>query len=193
MQGTYWLTVLPETSQLRPRIKRALRGVDDDVRVTPTVDDRHAEPAGRSFGEKFRKGFERSGAAKIGAAARLIGTGFRFASDQAGNVVRHVGLAAAALGMAARLAKGFSASLFVAATGLKYVAGVSLAKLGAALGFTAKMAGRLATQVSRVTAAILVVIHELVTIIACQFVTAAWPSRRWNRPVKTSLTITAGE
>lgn len=156
MQGTYWLTVLPETSQLRPRIKRALRGIDDDVRVHPTVDDRKAEPSGRAFGDKFRRGFERSGASKIGAAARLVGVGFKFASDQAGNVVRHVGAAAAAIGIAARLAKGFSASLLAASVGLKYVAGISLAKLGAALGFTAKLAGRLATQVSRVTAAILV-------------------------------------
>lgn len=156
MQGTYWLTVLPETSQLRPRIKRALRGVDDDARVTPTVDDRNAEPAGRKFGEKFRKGFERSGASKIGAAARLIGGGFKFASDQAGSLVRHVGLAATAIGVAARITKGFAASLLVASTGLKYVAGISLTRLGVALGVTAKLAGRLATQITRVTSAILV-------------------------------------
>lgn len=156
MQGTYWLTVLPETSQLRPRIKRALRGIDDDVRVHPTVDDRHAEKSGRTFGDKFRRGFERSGASKIGAAARLVGTGFKFASDQASNVVRHVGLAATALGVAARMARGFSVSLLAAATGLKFVAGISLAKLGVALGVTAKLAGRLATQIARVTSAILV-------------------------------------
>lgn len=156
MQGTYWLTVLPETSQLRPRIKRALRGVDDDVRVTPTVDDRRAEKDGRSFGDKFKRGFERSGASKIGAAARLVGTGFKFASDSAAGIARHVGTAAVAIGLAARITKGFAASLLAASVGLKYVAGISLAKLGAVLGITAKLAGRLATQVSRVTAAIVV-------------------------------------
>lgn len=186
MQGTYWLTVLPETSQLRPRIKRALRGVDDDVRVspsvddrkaessgrrfggkfrrgfdssgaaTPRVDDRNAESSGRSFGEKFRRGFERSGAARIGSTARLMGAGFAFASSQAGNVVRHVGVAATAIGLAARITKGFASSLLVASTGLKYVAGISLTKIGVALGVTAKLAGRLATQVSRVTSAVLV-------------------------------------
>lgn len=155
MQGTYWLTVLPETSQLRPRIKRALRGVDDDVRVTPTVDDRKAEPAGRAFGEKFRKGFERSGAAKIGAAARLIGAGFGMAADQAGNVVRHVGLAATAIGLAARITKGFALSLLAASTGLRVVAGVSMAKVAAGLGFTARQASKLASSVTRVTSAIL--------------------------------------
>lgn len=155
MQGTYWLTVLPETSQLRPRIKRALRGVDDDARVTPTVDDSKAEPAGRSFGEKFRKGFERSGAAKIGAAARLIGAGFGMAADQAGNVVRHVGLAATAIGLAARVTKGFALSLLAASTGLRVVAGVSLAKVAAGLGFTARQASKLASAVTRVTSAIL--------------------------------------
>lgn len=155
MQGTYWLTVLPETSQLRPRIKRALRGVDDDARVTPTVDDRQAEPAGRTFGEKFRKGFERSGATKIGAAARLIGVGFRGASDAAGSMVRNIGTAATAIGIAAKVTRGLSLSLLGAATGLKVVAGVSLAKVASMLGFTARMAGQLASNVTRVTSAIL--------------------------------------
>lgn len=63
MQGTYWLTVLPETSQLRPRIKRALAGIDDEARIHPTVDDRQAESSGRRFGGKFRRGFDASGAA----------------------------------------------------------------------------------------------------------------------------------
>lgn len=186
MQGTYWLTVLPETSQLRPRIKRALRGIDDDVRVNPTVDDRQAttsgrrfggkfrkgfdssgaasprvddrqaSQAGRSWGEKFRKGFESSGAAKLGATARLIGAGFSSAAGAAGSIVRNVGTAATVIGVAARITKGFATSLLAASVGLKYVAGVSLAKVGAALGFAAHQAGRLATQVARVTSAILV-------------------------------------
>lgn len=155
MQCTYWLTVLPETSQLRPRIKRALRGVDDDARVTPTVDDRKAEPAGRAFGEKFRKGFERSGASKIGAAARLIGAGFGAAAAGAGSLVRHVGMAATAIGVASRMARGLSISLLAASTGLRVVAGVSMAKVAAGLGFTARQAGKLASAVTRVTSAIL--------------------------------------
>ncbi|AHJ86566.1 endolysin [Mycobacterium phage Jolie2] len=155
MQGTYWLTVLPETSQLRPRIKRALRGLDDDVRVTPTVDEREAEPAGRSFGEKFKKGFDRSGASKIGAVASMIGAGFGRASDATRGLVRHVGLAATGIGLAARITKGFALSLMAASTGLRVVAGVSLGKLASMLGFTARQASKLASAVTRVTSAIL--------------------------------------
>lgn len=156
MQGTYWLTVLPETSQLRPRIKRALRGVDDDARVTPTVDDRHAEKDGRAFGDKFKKGFERSGASKIGAAARFVGVGFKFAATQADNVVRNIGGIASGLVLASRLARGFSLSLLAGATAIKLFAGGAIMKVGIALGFAARQADRLATQVARVTSAILV-------------------------------------
>ena len=155
MQGTYWLTVLPETSQLRPRIKRALRGLDDDVRVRPTVDDRDAEPQGRAFGDKFAKGFGRSGASKLGAVASLLGVGIGRASDATRGLVRHVGLAATGIGVAARITKGFALSLMAASTGLRVVAGVSLAKVAGMLGFTARQASKLASAVTRVTSAIL--------------------------------------
>ncbi|QFG10096.1 tape measure protein [Mycobacterium phage Lemuria] len=155
MQGTYWLTVLPETSQLRPRIKRALRGLDDDVRVTPTVDDRQAEPQGRAFGDKFAKGFGRSGASKLGAVASMLGVGIGRASDATRGLVRNVGLAATGIGLAARITKGFALSLMAASTGLRVVAGVSLAKLAGMLGFTARQASKLASAVTRVTSAIL--------------------------------------
>ncbi|MFL0294216.1 hypothetical protein ACJH6J_24695 [Mycobacterium sp. SMC-18] len=184
MQGTYWLTVLPETSQLRPRIKRALRGIDDEARVNPTVDDRQAESSGRRFGGKFRRGFDASGAAtpkvddrqaeragssfgakfrkgfeasasNLGATARLIGAGFTGASDATRSMVRNVGTAATVLGVATKATKGLAFWLGGAATGLKVVAGASLAKVAGMLGFTARMAGQLASNVTRVTSAIL--------------------------------------
>lgn len=184
MQGTYWLTVLPETSQLRPRIKRALAGIDDDARIHPTVDDRQAEASGRRFGGKFRKGFDASGAAaprvdereadragrsfgakfrkgfessvsNLGAGVRLIGAGFTGAADATRSVVRNVGTAATVLGVATKATKGLAMWLGGAATGLKVVAGASLAKVAGMLGVTAQMAGRLAANVTRVTSAIL--------------------------------------
>ncbi|AKF14877.1 endolysin [Mycobacterium phage MOOREtheMARYer] len=156
MQGTYWLTVLPETSQLRPRIKRALRGIDDDARVTPTVDDRGAEKSGKTFGEKFRKGFERSGASKLGAWVGAIGIGIRTASDHSRGLVRNIGSVALGLSLASKVARGLSVAMLGASLGLKRVAGVGLGKLATGLGFTATQAGRAAKAIGQVTASLLV-------------------------------------
>lgn len=123
--------------------------------MTPTVDDRQAEPQGRAFGDKFAKGFGRSGASKLGAVASMLGVGIGRASDATRGLVRHVGLAATGIGLAARITKGFALSLMAASTGLRVVAGVSLAKLAGMLGFTARQASKLATAVTRVTSAIL--------------------------------------
>lgn len=156
MQGTYWLTVLPETSQLRPRIKRALRGVDDDAVVTPTVDDRGAEKSGKTFGEKFRRGFERSGASKLGAWVGAIGIGIRTASDHSRGLVRNIGSVALGLSLASKVARGLSVAMLGASLGLKRVAGVGLGKLATGLGFTATQAGRAAKAIGQVTASLLV-------------------------------------
>ncbi|QFG09970.1 endolysin [Mycobacterium phage Antsirabe] len=156
MQGTYWLTVLPETSQLRPRIKRALRGVDDDAVVHPTVDDRDAEKSGKTFGEKFRKGFERSGATRIGAFVGAMGAGIRGAADHSRGLIRNIGTVATVLGVSSKLARGLSLSLLGAAGSLKMLTGVGLGKLATMLGFTATQAARAARAIGQVTASLLV-------------------------------------
>lgn len=156
MQGTYWLTVLPETSKLRPMIKKALRGVDDDAKVHPTVDEKSAEPSGRAYGDKFAKGFEKSRASKLGAFVGSLGAGLGAASSGAVKMVRNIGLVATSLTWASRGAKLLSLSLLGAAGGMKMLAGMGVGKLAAGLGMAAGMAGRLSKAVSRMTASLLV-------------------------------------
>lgn len=57
MAGTYWLTILPETSRLKEGIRRAVREAESGltVTVTPKVDKSGAERAGREFGQRFTK------------------------------------------------------------------------------------------------------------------------------------------
>ncbi len=73
MAGTYWLTVLPDTSKLKPAIDKALRG--DGVTIRPDVDSRGAARAGEDFGDKVGKGAERGvNKSAKGIGNSLIGT-----------------------------------------------------------------------------------------------------------------------
>ncbi|QFP94808.1 tape measure protein [Mycobacterium phage Marshawn] len=154
MAATYYLTVIPETSQVYSGIRRAARAADN-ITVHPKVDQRQAEREGRDYGNKFKRGFS-SAAKGIGAGLGAITGGFKLAGDAAGSVVRHVGTAAAAIGIAAKVARSFSVGLLASASALRLVAGVSLARLAGALALLAGLAGRLSKQVSRVTSAVLV-------------------------------------
>ncbi|ASR85222.1 endolysin [Mycobacterium phage SirPhilip] len=154
MAATYYLTVIPETSRVYDGIRRAAKAADN-ITVHPKVDQRQAERDGRSYGDRFKRGFS-SAAAGIGAGLGGVTSGFKLAGNAASTVVRHVGLAATTIGIAAKLARGFSATLLASATALRLVAGVSLGKLAGTLALVAGIAGRLARQVQRVTSAILV-------------------------------------
>ncbi|OSC32057.1 hypothetical protein B8W69_02875 [Mycobacterium vulneris] len=50
MEGTYWLTVLPETSKLRPQVKKVLSGVDSDAVIRPTIDTKARSGADKKAG-----------------------------------------------------------------------------------------------------------------------------------------------
>lgn len=123
--------------------------------MTPHVETRHAEKEGRTFGEKFKRGFA-SGAGSLGSVAGGLASGLKLAQGAAGGLVRHIGVVASSLTIASRLTRGFAISLGAASLGLRYVAGISLAKLGVGLGIAGKLAGKLSTQITRVTSALLV-------------------------------------
>lgn len=59
MAGTYWLTILPETSKLVAGIRAAVKSVDDgiSVTITPEVDDSGARRQGRGYGSRYSRGF----------------------------------------------------------------------------------------------------------------------------------------
>ncbi|QAX95559.1 endolysin [Mycobacterium phage Nibb] len=154
MAATYYLTVIPETSRVYEGIRRAAARADN-VTIHPKVDQRQAERDGRSYGERFKRGFS-SAAAGIGAGLGTITGGFKMAGNAASSVVRHVGVAATTIGIAAKIARSFSVGLLASATALRLVAGVSLARLAGALALLAGLAGRLSKQVSRITSALLV-------------------------------------
>ncbi|MGV0740325.1 tape measure protein [Mycobacterium syngnathidarum] len=98
-QGTYWLTVLPETSKLRPGIKRALAGVDQDAKIRPTIDTKDARKAGQQVGRDVQAGVEsttRGGG--LGKMLRIDGA--RTAGQNAGKEI-NAGIASADIGRGA--------------------------------------------------------------------------------------------
>ena len=155
-QSTSWPTVLPETSRLRPMIKKALRNVDEDAKVTPTVDSKGAESSGRAYGDKFAGGFERSRASKLGAWVGALGGGFKAATAGSIGLIRNIGTISAVTQVASRGAKMLSLSLLGAAGGMKVLAGMGVGEVAAGLGIAAHQAHRLSQAVGRVTSALLV-------------------------------------
>jgi hypothetical protein len=99
MQGTYWLTVLPETSKLRPGIKKALTGVDRDAIILPTYDTKGARKAGQTAGREVQAGMEST--ARGGGLGRLLRIdGARSAGQNAGREI-NAGIASADIGRGA--------------------------------------------------------------------------------------------
>lgn len=99
MQGTYWLTVLPETSKLRPGIKKALAGVDQDATIRPKIDAKDARKAGQQVGRDVQAGMEsttRGGG--LGKMLRIDGA--RTAGQNAGREV-NAGIQSADIGRGA--------------------------------------------------------------------------------------------
>ena len=137
-------------------IKKALRNVDEDAKVTPTVDTKGAEPSGRAYGDKFSRGFQRSRASKLGAWVGALGGGFKVATAGSIGLIRNIGTIAAVTQVASRSAKMLSLSLLGAAGGMKVLAGMGVGKLAAGLGIAAHQAHRLSQAVGRVTSALLV-------------------------------------
>ncbi|QDQ93701.1 hypothetical protein FND50_25060 [Rhodococcus sp. WB9] len=107
---------------------------------------------GSEEGRSFAAGFVSS----IGTGMRMAAVGFTVANDAARSVIRNVGMAAAGIGLAARVLKGFSAGLLVSSSLLKVMTGAGVAKLAGLLRLAAAAANILARDIGRVTSALLV-------------------------------------
>lgn len=232
MAGTYWLTVLPETSRLEDGIERAAKRAERNLRFRPSIDTSEMGRDGERAGREFQAGFEKSGAGRLGRSLRVDGAreagrkagnefneglaaarvgaglnghvqremsrgsatrightygaalgdavnsgfgsrikrlggtmlaatagmvgGLRAVSGAAGTVVRHVGTAATVMMWASRAARMMGLSMLAGATALRAVAGTGLVKLAGGLKLVAALANRVATEIARVSAMVVV-------------------------------------
>ncbi|AKF14519.1 tape measure protein [Mycobacterium phage Cambiare] len=159
MQGTYWLTVLPETSKLRPGIKRALAGVDTDAVVRPRLDTSNmvkgAKAAGQRAGADVAAGVEQ-GAGRGGGLGRLLRIdNARSTGQRAGSEV-NAGLAASNIGAgaSAQLERNLTsgASGMGSRLGSLIGGGLSTAMKGAGVLAAAGIGGALTAGFKRLTA-----------------------------------------
>lgn len=155
MQGTYWLTVLPETSKLRPGIKRALSGVDRDAVIRPQLDMKGAKAAGQKAGRDVAAGVEQ-GAGKGGGLGRLLRIdGARTTGQRAGSEI-NAGLASANIGTGA--SASLASNMMAGARGLGgklgslIGGGLKIAAVGAGTVAAAGLGAALHAGFSRLTA-----------------------------------------
>ena len=112
-----------------------------------------AERLGRAIRHEVESETRKISFKHIGAG---LATGLREAASGTMQIIRNIGSIAMVARYAARAARGLSLSLLAGATAARALTGAAIARFGAVLGFTAKQADRLATQVARVTSAVLV-------------------------------------
>lgn len=168
MQNLGWATlqVIPSlrdvsrnvTRQLQGRLRNVGRdagrdygrgvadGVDQGLRGVDT------ERAGRDQGRRYGTGF----VAGVRSGMRNIVAGFALAHAAASGLTRHIGTAATALTWASRAARGLSVSMLAASGAVRLISGHGLAKLGGILRVVAAVAGHVAREIGRITAALLV-------------------------------------
>jgi tape measure domain-containing protein len=154
MQGTYWLTVLPETSKLRPGIKRALSGVDQDAKITPTFDTKGAKRAGQQAGRDVQAGMEST--TRGGGLGRLLRIdGARSAGQNAGREI-NAGIASANIGRSASSQLASNLTSGAAALGRRVggliAGGLKIAAIGAGTVAAAGLGAALTAGFSRLTA-----------------------------------------
>lgn len=125
--------------------------------IAEGLNNRRVAQAAEATGRTIRHQIENeTRKIKFNTIATALFSGFRGAASGTMQIIRNIGAIATVLRVAARTAKGLSLSLLAGATAVRAISGAGIAKLGAILGFTAHQANRLATQVARVTSAILV-------------------------------------
>lgn len=154
MQGTYWLTVLPETSKLRPGIKRALSGVEQDTRIRPTFDTKGARKAGEQAGRDVQAGMESS--TRGGGLGRLLRIdGARAAGQNAGREI-NAGIAAADIGRGASVQLDRNLTSGAASLGRRVggliAGGLKIAAISAGTVAAAGLGAALTAGFSRLTA-----------------------------------------
>ncbi|MBP2208161.1 phage-related protein [Rhodococcus percolatus] len=139
-------------------LQRLSAGFEDGGRTVGSrfVDGMSATMNSNSRGSEEGRSFAAGFVSAIGTGMRMAAVGFTVANDAARSVVRNVGMAAAGIGLAARVLKGFSAGLLVSSSLLKVMTGAGVAKLAGLLRLAAAAANILARDIGRVTAALLV-------------------------------------
>lgn len=196
MAGTYWLTILPETSKLRPGIAAAMRGMAYEVPVDPDVNKRRANTEGKDYGGKFHRGFRtekikpnvdtskagaegrdygarfargfRTATRRISAPILGIGAAVRLVSASLAPLNRTIGRIGISLTLAAFFARRFATATMFGASGLQLMAGVSLVRLSNGLSNVANVAQSVAKQVSRISAALLTLRAAITTVMVMQ-------------------------
>lgn len=164
--GVGYVSIMPSMRGFRRDTNREFRNVEADARAsgersgrsmasgfvrgfrTGADFDREGQNAGHRYGRGFLTGV-RTGLKGMVAAFALVHAGTN-------SIIRNVGRVATVTALAARIVRGFSVSVMAGATALRLFAGASLGKLAGWLKVVATLAGRLARDVARATAAILV-------------------------------------
>ena len=153
MAGTYYLTILPETSKLGPGIRKALVAEERNLKLSPAVDTSGAQRAGRDAGRAIISGVESSGSADVGRMLRTDGA--RMAGARAGSEI-NAGLASANIG--AGTSAQIEANVTRGATGIGHrlgsaiSTGLKASAAAAGVGFTALIGGALTAGMRRLTA-----------------------------------------
>lgn len=139
-------------------LQRLSAGFEEGGRTVGSrfVDGMSATMSSNSRGSEEGRSFAAGFVSAIGTGMRMAAVGFTVANDAARSVVRNVGMAAAGIGLAARILKSFSAGLLVSSSLLKVMTGAGVAKLAGLLRLAAAAANILARDIGRVTAALLV-------------------------------------
>ena len=132
-----YVSVLPETSRVRPEVRRAFQQAEPE-----------AAAAGQRHGAAYAAGFR--------SPLRGIATAFVATAAAASGVVRHARTISLGLMLATRAARGLSASLLASGSLLQRIAGVGLGKLAVVLRLLGSLAGRLAREIRQVAAALIV-------------------------------------
>jgi hypothetical protein len=149
-------------SKIDTEIQRETRGTGRAAarQVATGLNDHAITDAAQRVGKQIRQEVEKEtrkiSFRHIGVGILGIGRAVRETGQGVMTIIRNVGTMATIIRYAARAARGLSLSLLAGATAAKLITGAGIARLGAILGFTAKQADKLATQVARITSALLV-------------------------------------
>lgn len=140
-------------------VKRETRGTGKAVgdNIAEGMNERAVTAAAERLGRNIRLSVEKE-ARKINLRSVVGGltSGLGVAASGTMQLLRNVGTLATVLKYAAKFARGLSISMLAAGTATRVLSAGVFAKLGSVLGIAAKGANVLATQVARVTSALLV-------------------------------------
>lgn len=171
--GYATMDVIPTMRGAWSKFQREINsGTDSATRKMREKFARESSSAGRQAGENVARGLRTADYGRAGAeggsrfsrafsaAVRIgmlgVGASFSFARGHVSEIVKHVGKAAIALKVASVVARGFSRSLLASGVAMRMLGGAGLGRLAGGLRVVAAIAGRVARDIGRVTAAFLV-------------------------------------